>query len=113
MDIEPFEVKRSALIAIAKQPFVDWLHRIDPTSTDIDLSQINREPTVYLIPEFEIAEEFSEWLEHHCELIFEEQLNGWWTDKRSWPPNRSIKVFREWFDSHWHSEVLDLDDQLL
>jgi hypothetical protein len=27
----------------AKQPFVNWLHTVDPTSKDIGLSNINRE----------------------------------------------------------------------
>jgi hypothetical protein len=34
-DLEPYQVDRSALIATARQPFVDWLHKVDPTSKDI------------------------------------------------------------------------------
>jgi hypothetical protein len=52
-------------------------------------------------------------LEQHCEIIFEEQLGGWWTDERSWPPNRGIEVFQEWFECRLHSMVLDLDDEPL
>jgi len=76
MHTEPTEINRSALIAIAKRPFVDWLHNADPTSTHISLSEVNHEPTVYLVPAFESNEDFKEWLEQHCEFIFEEQLGG-------------------------------------
>jgi hypothetical protein len=113
MEMETVEINRSALIATAKQPFVDWLHTADPTSKHIGLSQINHEPTVYLVPEFGSTEEFIEWLEQHCEIIFEEQLGGWWTDERSWPPNRGIIVFQEWFECRLYSMVLDLDDEPL
>ena len=111
--VEPVEINRSALIATVKQPFVDWLHTADPTSKHIGLAEVNHEPTVYLVPEFESKEEFAEWLEQHCEIIFEEQLGGWWTDEQSWPPNRGIEVFQEWFECRLHSMVLDLDDEPL
>jgi hypothetical protein len=113
MDMGPFEINRSAVIAIAKQPFIDWLHAVDPSSQDIDLSIVNREPSVYLVPVFESDEDFMEWLEEHCDIIFEEQLAGWWTDERSWPPHRGIEVFEEWFECHRRSMVWDLDDEPL
>jgi hypothetical protein len=113
MDMEPVEVNRSALIVTVKQPFVDWLHNADATSNHIGLSEVNHEPTVYLVPEFESKEHFAEWLEQHREFIFEDQLGGWWTDERSWPRNRGIEVFQEWFDCHLYSVVLDLDDEPL
>jgi len=112
-EFEPYQIERSALIVTAKQPFVDWLHTVDPTSKDIGLSNINREPTVYLVPPFETQDEFMEWLEEHCDNIFQEALDGWWTDKRSWPPDRGITVFQEWFDCRLYSMVLDLDDEPL
>jgi hypothetical protein len=86
MDMEPLEINRSALIATAKQPFIEWLHMVDPSSGDIDLSAVNHEPTVYLVPV---------------------------TDQRSWPSNRSIEVFQEWFECRRHSMVWDLDDEPL
>jgi hypothetical protein len=113
MVMEPAEINRSALIATAKQPFVDWLHRADPTSKDIGLSEINHEPNVYLVPAFESNEDFEEWLEQNCDSIFENQLGGWWTEETSWPPDRGIEVFRKWFDCHLHSMVFDLDDEPL
>ena len=110
MDLEPVEINRSALITTAKQPFVDWLHHVDPTSPHIGLSEVNHVPTICL---FESIEDFAEWLGAHCERIFEEQLDGWWTDERSWPRDRGIKAFQDWFDCQLYSMVLDLDDEAL
>src|SRR5215471_6460555 len=76
-EFEPYQINRSALIVTAKQPFVDWLHKVDPTSKDVRLSDINHEPTVYLVPAFEAQDEFMEWLEEYCDTIFAEALDGW------------------------------------
>ena len=111
--LEPYEINRSALIVMAKQPFVDWLHKVDPTSKDVSLSDINHEPTVYLAPAFEAQDEFMEWLEEYCDMIFAEALAGWWTDEESWPLDRGITLFQEWFECRLHSMVFDLDDEPL
>jgi hypothetical protein len=44
-EFEPYQINRAALIVTAKKPFVDWLHKVDPTSKDVSLSDINHEPT--------------------------------------------------------------------
>lgn len=46
-------------------------------------------------------------------MIFAEALGGWWTDEESWPPDRGITLFQEWFECHLHSMVFDLDDEPL
>jgi hypothetical protein len=76
---------------------VHELHAVDPTSKDIDLAVVNRDPSVYLAPVFDTQDEFIAWLEESVDLIFEEQLGGWRTDEASWPANRSIEVFKKWF----------------
>jgi hypothetical protein len=112
-EFEPYQINRSALIVTAKQPFVDWLHTVDPTSKDVTLSDINHEPTVYLVPAFEAQDDFMEWLEEYCRTIFAEALDGWWTDTRSWPLDRGITLFQEWFECRLHSMVFDLADEPL
>jgi hypothetical protein len=42
--------------------------------------------------------------------IFEEQLRGWWTDETTYPANRTLQKFQEWFDVEFHSMVFDLGD---
>lgn len=44
-------LNRTAIVVIAKQPLLDWLHSVDPTSHDLTLEEFNTEPTVFLLPE--------------------------------------------------------------
>lgn len=43
-------LNRSAVVVRPKQPFLDWLHRADPTSGSITLNELEQDPTIYLIP---------------------------------------------------------------
>ncbi len=52
-------------------------------------------------------------VEHYHELIFEEALESWWTNKKDWPKNRDFTTFLKWFDMKLHSMVLDLVDEPL
>jgi hypothetical protein len=42
-------INRSAVIVMPAQPFLDWLHRADPTSAALSLEDLRREPTIYRI----------------------------------------------------------------
>jgi hypothetical protein len=57
------------------QPFLDWLHRADPTSGGLGLEDLRREPTVCLLPECKNEAEARECLKEMCGRIFEEQLD--------------------------------------
>lgn len=76
---------RPALIVIPRQPFLDWLHMADPTSHQLTLLDLAREPNIYLIPECQTPEDVAEVSHDVCEEIFAEQLDGWYRDTASWP----------------------------
>ena len=44
-------LNRSAIVVKAEQAFLDWLYAADPSSRDLTLLDLAREPTIYLIPE--------------------------------------------------------------
>jgi len=69
-------INRSAVIVMPAQPFLDWLHRADPTSAALSLEDLRREPTIYLLPEYNIEQEARGYLREYCSQIFEEQLDG-------------------------------------
>ena len=105
-----FLLNRSALVVKPTQPFLDWLHAADPTSHNITLSDVTREPTIYLIPECDSDEDVIDAL---CELydeIFTEKLEGWYQDEAVWPQGRTFKMFCQWFDFQHHSMLVDLDN---
>lgn len=101
-------LNRSAIVLKPKQPFVDWLHAVDPTSHDIRLFDVAGEPTIYLIPPCESNDQLENILRDRCEEIFEEQLDSWYRESSSWPQNRGYEVFCEWFEYQHASMLLDL-----
>jgi len=70
-------INRTGIVVRPGQPFLDWLHRADPTSHELSLEDLRREPTVYRLPECENKAEARAYLEAVCGQIFEEQLDSW------------------------------------
>src|SRR5215467_2994939 len=91
-------VNRTAIVVKPDQPFLDWQHRADPTSNELSLEDLQREPTVYLLPECENEEEARQYLGEVCGLIFEEQLDGWYRVRATWPNRRELNAFDRWFE---------------
>ena len=87
-------INRSAVVVIPAQPFLDWLHEADPTSTHLTLNDLRDEPTIYLLPEYYTAEEAHQHLQSRCKEIFEEQLEGWFRVPTAWPTDRTFKAFK-------------------
>ena len=107
------ELNRSAVIVSPKQPFLDWMHRIDPTSRDLALADITQEPSVYLLEACESEEAFERRLRKISTAIFEDILYSWWTEASDWPKDRTFRVFRTWFAWEWYSMVADLSERPL
>jgi hypothetical protein len=106
-------LNRSAVVVKPRQAFLDWLHRVDPTSGNITLSELEQDPTIYLIPECDTEADVRKALRKLCGSIFVEQLAAWWTDEATWPKDRGSAVFRRWFDWQYHSMLIDLCDEPL
>jgi hypothetical protein len=105
-------LNRSALVIKPKQPFLDWLYTADPTSSELTLRELVREPAIYLT-ECDTEEDVADVLGKRCEEIFVEQLVGWFTDSTTWPQDRGFDVFCSWFDYQHHSMLIDLCDEPL
>jgi hypothetical protein len=89
-------LNRTAVVLNPKQPFQDWLYTADPTSQELTLLDLVREPTIYLIPECDSGVEVDQALREVCEEIFTEQLTGWFNDETTWPQDRGFEVFCHW-----------------
>jgi hypothetical protein len=106
-------IKRSALIVKPAQPFLDWLHQVDPTSVHLTLADLQREPTIYLVPECDSQDQAIEYLGESVRDIFEEQLDGWYRVPGVWPTKRDLPTFQRWFEFSFHSMIVDLCDDVL
>ena len=103
-------LNRSIIIIKAKEPFLNWLSSLPEPENKITLDEINFDNSAYLLPEYEMDEEREEILADYYDIIFEDQLAGWWTDSANWPKTRDLSIFKEWFNIEFHSLILDLVD---
>jgi hypothetical protein len=67
---------------------------------------MQREPTVYLVPEAKDTPE--DYLRRHYKPMFEEELNSWYTDPDMWPKDRSFETFKRFFTVLVTTMVYDL-----
>lgn len=103
-------VKRTALVIKPKKPFFDWVFNLDNETKEEDIYEEN---DVYLLPNFDFAKEMEKWLEKNYDDIFRDQMNNWWTGEDLWVPNRTFKMFKEWFDYELHTMIWDtLEDPI-
>ena len=103
-------INRTAFVVKPAKPFLDWLHRVDPTSGELTLEDLQEEPTVYLLPECESEEDTRTILEWKCGRVFGDQLDGWRRAPSTWPNQRDPDAFERWFEWSSDSMVLDLCD---
>jgi hypothetical protein len=100
-------VNRSAITLEPTEAYKQWARSCpggDPEGHLADWG--NDERTVYLIPEIDYKPDA--WLRKNYLMMFEYELNGWWTDEAAWPTDRSFKNFKTFFKIHFTSMVLDL-----
>ncbi|MCW2120841.1 hypothetical protein [Flavobacterium sp. 7A] len=97
-------INRSAITINYKQPFVDWTNGLTP---EIQMSdQVAQEATTYLVKgDFDDADKY---IKKYYKKIFEEELEGHWTDEEDWPKKRTFKLFNEWFSYGVSELVIDL-----
>ena len=102
-------LNRSAVIVKPRQPYLEWARRDDTEGLAESVFEgLRSEPTVYLLPEYEDPKSQQEVLEESWPDLFEAMLEGWVTDEASWPKNRTLEKFQEWFEVQMISLVQDL-----
>jgi hypothetical protein len=105
------EINRSLVMLKPKQAFLDWARKLDDEDKDLSLEELAEDSTGYLIPELWQDSDQQSLLESCYDVLFEEQLAGWWTDETAWPEKRNLKMFLDWFEVEFHSLVCDLCDE--
>lgn len=102
-----YTVNRSVLIAKGKEPFLKWIQNL-PDPTDITLKELNRDCSMYLIPNYEYEYQVEELIRENFITVFENELLDWWLDPKEWPDITDYGLFRKWFDVEVHSLIRDL-----
>ena len=65
------------------------------------------EPGLYLLPTYDDREEAIEQLAQGYEEIFCSELETWSSDPSTWPSQRSLALFQEWFAFQFFDLVSD------
>ncbi|EPC01790.1 hypothetical protein L861_21430 [Litchfieldella anticariensis FP35 = DSM 16096] len=107
-------LNRSALSVKPTQAFVDWINSLEPTVGDDDLTldDVDRENTVYLIPEMDTPEALEAFVRERYMEILESELRAWEEDERQWPEILDWPLFQRFVQVEHSYLAVDLDDEV-
>ena len=94
-------LNRSAVILRPKKPFLDWRNSIevrDGRKGDYTLSALREDLKVYLVPGFRDPKYVEARVFEEFDLYFIDQLQACITMENEWPKNRTVEMFKKWFD---------------
>ena len=106
LDMYPMVKNRSIVQLLPTKLYADWFNYV--CNDGINYSNDNLESISFLINDFDTRMEFNDWLESNFQLLFEIRLNYGCLDKSQWPENRTLTVFKSWFDIIHSDLILDL-----
>jgi hypothetical protein len=106
LDLVPMVQNRSIVQLIPTKLFADWYHYVSPCGIKYSIDKL--EPISFLIDDFDTRIEFNDWLESNFKLLFDIRLSYSCTDKNQWPENRTLAVFKSWFEIIHSNLILDL-----
>ncbi|WP_192035488.1 hypothetical protein [Halomonas sp. YLGW01] len=106
-------LNRSALSVKPTQLFVDWINSLEPTvgDDDLTLADVDRENTVYLIPEMDSPEALEGFVRERYLEILESELEAWEEDRRQWPETLDWALFQRFVHVEHSYLAVDLDDE--
>jgi hypothetical protein len=110
-------INRAAVILKYKNLAVKWINEADPfpDSSTISAESVNQDRTVYLIrnEDADTPDDLNKWIKVNFKTIFENELEGWYTDEKLWPKKRNLKLFHEWFEVECHTILEDTVDMFI
>lgn len=95
-------------MVIPQKPYYDWDKAVFPKTDGIKpLEEFNS----YLIEDSILPDDPKKALRKYWKWIFENELFEISTNEDTWPPNRTWKLFNEWFEIRISTLVMDLLDK--
>lgn len=110
-DYPRLTINRGLIVLIPKQPVLDWIMRVDPNPPlGLTLEELGQEQDGFLVSQrtIETVEDAQRWVYRRWKMFFERYVGEWYTEESWWPKNRSLKMFKQWFDIQYHSMVWDM-----
>jgi hypothetical protein len=107
LDTYPMVNNRSVVNLFPTKLYLDWLNYIHGSDVSLELNDI--EPISFLINDFDDISEFEYWMANNFQLLFEIRLNYSCVDKSLWPEDRTLEVFKQWFEIRYSNLIIDLE----
>ncbi len=102
-------INRELLVVTARQPFKEWAEAQSGWNGHA-MGDVTVYRSVYLILPQETAQQRDLLLAVLYEEIFTEQLYSRSRNDATWPLNRTVALFKRWFDVEFHPVITDLSD---
>lgn len=106
-------IERVAALLKPTQLMLDWINENSDEEDAITLEEAHADATIILLPLFEDEEQTEEYLSDIYLDIFEGELESWDENEETWPKERSLDTFLEWFEIEIHSLVKELGETML
>jgi hypothetical protein len=105
-------INRTAVSVVGAKPYLDWTRQneADFNRGMLTVARAKTFGSAFLLPELELEVDIQEWIEENASWLFEFQLSAWTDDESTWPADRDLKTFREWFRVDIHNVVVDVAD---
>jgi hypothetical protein len=106
------EIERVAAILKPSEIMLEWINEQVDEDELLSLEEAQMDSTIILLPTFDNEDEAESYLNEVFDDIFMNELSVWNEDESSWPLERSLEVFLEWFDIEFHSMVYDCAEKI-
>ena len=107
-------INRAAVVLKYKDVAIRWINDADPMKKGVRITveEANDDRTVYLISDADgdSKDTLDRWIKKNYKTLFETELEDWYTDPSLWPQEITLKLFREWFEVEYHTELVDTVD---
>ncbi len=114
------QINRALIVLRYKQPYIDWVKTAGASPIELTLEEANDDSEAFLVPNYDCladpidgTDDAIKWVEKRWRMFFEHILGSWIFDETTWPQNRTLKMFREWFDVEYKSLVWDMGNEPL
>jgi hypothetical protein len=102
-------LRRGLVVLRPKRPYLDWARSVDPDSAK-SLAQHRREDSfAFLVPSYNLDIDDAQWfVDRYWPHFFAQVLESWTPKVKHWPQERTLEVFRQWFDIELSDRIMDL-----
>ncbi len=101
------KVNRTALSIKPKEPYLDWANFAMTSYEGVE--EMRATSKIILLPE-PFYNHQDDFLKENYRELFELELEAWVPDRKFWPQQTDLDMFKRWFDVELYALILDFND---